>query len=140
VSVGNETVFDALDALSRIVEQDDVRVVALYIEGLERADRFLRIAQRARSRGVRIVVLKAGKSVLGQQATASHTGKIASSHAVYADVLRQAGVVLLNNLAELLSAVEVLAFMAFPRESGDPKGGVSMLSSSGGPPPSWPIT
>jgi len=28
--------------------------------------------------------------------------------------------------------VEVLAFMGFPRHSGDPKGGVSMLSSSGG--------
>ncbi|MCC7079955.1 MAG: acetate--CoA ligase family protein [Burkholderiales bacterium] len=132
VSVGNETVFDALDALDWIVEQEDVRVVALYIEGLQRADRILRSAQRARSRGVRIVVLKAGKSEVGQQTTASHTGKIASAHAVYGDVLRQAGVVLLNSLAELLFAVEVLAFMAFPRASGDPKGGVSILSSSGG--------
>jgi acyl-CoA synthetase (NDP forming) len=132
VSVGNETVFDALDALSRVVEQDDVRVAALYIEGLEHAERILRIAQRARSRGVRIVILKAGKSQVGQQTTASHTGKIASSHAIYADVLRQAGVVLLNSLREFLAAVEVLSSMAFPRESGDPEGGVSMLSSSGG--------
>jgi acyl-CoA synthetase (NDP forming) len=132
VSVGNETVFDALDALSRVVEQDDVRVAALYIEGLEHAERILQIAQRARARGVRIVVLKAGKSQVGQQTTASHTGKIASSHAIYADVLRQAGVVLLNSLREFLAAVEVLSSMAFPRESGDPEGGVSMLSSSGG--------
>ena len=132
VSVGNETVFDALDTLSWIVEQDDVRVVALYIEGLDRADRILRIAERARIRGVRIVVLKAGKSEIGQQAATSHTGKIASSHAVYTDVLRQAGVISLDSLAELLAAVEVLAFMPFPRRSGNPKGGVSILSSSGG--------
>jgi acetate---CoA ligase (ADP-forming) len=132
VSVGNETVFDALDALAWIVEQDDVRVVALYIEGLQRANRIVQIAQRARSRGVRIVVLKAGRSVIGQQTTASHTGKIASSHAVYSDVLAQAGVVSLDNLRELLVAVEVLAFMAYPRKSGDAAGGVSMLSSSGG--------
>jgi acyl-CoA synthetase (NDP forming) len=132
VSVGNETVFDALDALSRVVEQDDVRVAALYIEGLKRAERILQIAQRARSRGVRIVVLKAGKSQVGQQTTASHTGKIASSHAIYADVLRQAGVLLLNSLREFLAAVEVLSSMPFPRESGEPEGGVSMLSSSGG--------
>jgi acyl-CoA synthetase (NDP forming) len=132
VSVGNETVFDALDALSWMVEQNDVRVVALYIEGLQHAERILSIAQRARSRGVRIVLLKAGKSALGQETTASHTGKIASSHAVYADVLHQAGVASLNSLAELLAAVEVLAFMPFPRQSGDPKGGASMLSSSGG--------
>jgi acyl-CoA synthetase (NDP forming) len=132
VSVGNETVFDALDALSWIVEQEDVRVVALYIEALKDAGRIFRIAERARSRGVRIVVLKAGKSVVGQETTASHTGKLASPHAVYSDVLRQAGVVLLDDLAELLAAVEVLSFMTYPRVSGDPKGGMSILSSSGG--------
>jgi acetate---CoA ligase (ADP-forming) len=99
MSVGNESVFDALDALSWLVEQDDARVVALYIEGLNRGERLLEIAQRAQRRGVRIVLLKAGRSELGQQTTASHTGKIASAHAVYADVLAQAGVVSLNSLA-----------------------------------------
>jgi len=132
VSVGNATVFDALDALSWLVEQDDARVVALYIESLHHAERLLPIAERARQRGVRIVLLKAGRSDLGLAATASHTGKIASSYAVYADVLRQAGVVALDSLADLLAAVDVLAFMAYPRTSNDPKGGVSMLSSSGG--------
>ncbi|NDZ18844.1 acetate--CoA ligase family protein [Variovorax sp. WS11] len=132
VSVGNETVFDALDALEWIVEQEDVRVVALYIEGLSRADRILRIAERARARDVRVVVLKAGKSELGQQTTASHTGKIASPHAVYSDVLNQAGVIAVGSLGELLSAVEVLAFMPYPRRSSDPLSGLSMLSSSGG--------
>jgi acyl-CoA synthetase (NDP forming) len=33
VSVGNETCLDALDCLGWVIEQDDVRVVALYIEG-----------------------------------------------------------------------------------------------------------
>ena len=132
ISVGNETVFDALDALSWLVEQDDVRVAAIYIEALHRAERIIPIAQRARNRGVRIVLLKAGKSEVGQQTAASHTGKVASSYAVYADVLQQAGVVSLNSLGELLTAVEVLAFMPYPRQSGDPMGGVSMLSSSGG--------
>ena len=136
VSVGNESVFDALDVLNWLVEQDDVRVVALYIEGLNRGERILEIAQRAHRRGVRIVLLKAGRSELGQQTTASHTGKIASAHAVYADVLAQAGVVSLNNLAEMLAAVEVLSFMPLPRRGGngqgDGQGGVSILSSSGG--------
>ena len=132
VSVGNETCLDALDALSWVIEQDDVRVAAMYIEGLHDASRILRIAERARERGVQIVVLKAGRSAVGQQATASHTGKIASSHAVYADVLEQAGVIAVDSLQEALAAVEVLAFLADPRVSGDPKGGVSVLSSSGG--------
>jgi acetate---CoA ligase (ADP-forming) len=132
VSVGNESVFDALDALAWLVEQDDVRVVALYLEGLRRGARIREIAARARQRGVRIVALKAGRSELGQQTTASHTGKIASAHAVYSDVLDQAGVVSLDNLSDLLWAVEVLAYTALPRFGEGPDAGVSMLSSSGG--------
>ena len=132
VSVGNETCLDALQALDWVVEQDDVRVVALYIEGLNDAHRLLGVAEKARRRGVQIVVLKAGRSAVGQQATASHTGKIASSHSVYTDVLEQAGVISVDSLVEMLSAVEVLSFMPGPRASGDPQGGISVLSSSGG--------
>lgn len=132
VSVGNETCLDALDALERIIEQEDVRAVGLYIEGLDRAARILTIAERARERGVQIVVLKAGRSEVGQQATASHTGKIASSHAVYADLLEQAGIISVDSLQEIIAALEVLAFLANPRASGDAKGGVTVMSASGG--------
>ena len=132
VSVGNETCLDALDALAWVIEQEDVRVAGLYIEGLHHASRILAIADRARECGVQIVVLKAGRSAIGQQATASHTGKIASSHAVYADVLAQAGVVAVDSLADTLAALELYAFMQPPRAGGDKKSGVSVLSSSGG--------
>jgi acyl-CoA synthetase (NDP forming) len=132
VSVGNETCLDVLDAASAIIEQDDVRVVLLYLEGLADASRILKIAERARKRGVQIVALKTGRSAVGQDATASHTGKIASSHAVYAAVFEQAGVIEVDSIAEMLDAVETLAFMRDPRDSRDPKGGASVLSASGG--------
>jgi len=132
VSVGNETCIDLLDVLAWIIEQDDVRVAALYLEGLNDAGRIVQIAERARDRGVQIVALKAGRSAVGQQATASHTGKIASSHAVYEEVLKQVGIITVDSLAEALAAVEVLAYLPNPRVSGDPKGGISIMSSSGG--------
>lgn len=132
VSVGNETCVDSLDALESIVEQDDVRAVALYVEGLDDAARILPIAHRARTRGVQIVVLKTGRSAIGQEATASHTGKIASSHAVYTDVLEQAGIISVNSLQDVVAAMEVLAFLPDPRLSGDPQGGLSIMSASGG--------
>ncbi|MCA0043388.1 acetate--CoA ligase family protein [Celeribacter litoreus] len=132
VSVGNETCMDALDALSWVIEQDDVRVVALYLEGLDDAARLLPLAARARERGVQIVTLKAGRSAFGQEATASHTGKIASPYGIYKDVLDQAGIIMVESLGEAMAAVEVLSFMPDPRVSGDPMGGISVMSSSGG--------
>lgn len=132
VSVGNETCMDALDVLEWVIEQDDVRVVALYLEGLERAQRLLPLAARARERGVQIVTLKSGRSAFGQEATASHTGKIASPYSIYRDVLDQAGIIMAQSLNEALAAVEVFSFLPNPRLSGDPLGGVAVMSSSGG--------
>lgn len=132
VSVGNETQLDILDCLSWIVEQDDVRVAALYMEGLNDGSRLLSIAERARQNGIQIVALKAGNSALGQSATASHTGKIASAHSIYRDVLDQAGVIIVDSFADLLSIIETLTYLPRPRPSGDPLGGVSALSISGG--------
>lgn len=132
VSVGNETVFDSLDALDWIVEQPDVRVVALYIEGLDDASRIFKIADKARRSNVQIIVLKAGQSDIGQSATASHTGKIASPHAIYHDAMEQAGVISVDSLSELLSAVEVLGFLKDPRVGEGDHAGVGILTSSGG--------
>ena len=132
VSVGNETQLDLLACLDWAVAQDDVRIVLLYIEGLKDGARLLPIAQRARERGVQIVALKAGNSGLGQSAIASHTGKIASPYAVYRHVFEQAGILAVDTLADLIWAAEALAFLPHPRDSRDPQGGVSVLSTSGG--------
>ncbi|MHA6730225.1 acetate--CoA ligase family protein [Devosia sp. A369] len=132
VSVGNESLLDALDVLAWLIEQDDVRVVGLYLEGLKDAWRLLPLAERGRARGIQIVALKAGRSTFGQEATASHTGKIASPYAIYRDVLAQAGVVAVESLSEALAAIEALAVLPDPRPSKDPQGGIAILSSSGG--------
>ncbi len=132
VSVGNETQLDILDYLNWVVEQDDVRVAVLYIEGFTNGARLLRIADRARENGVQIVALKSGNSALGQSATASHTGKIASTYSIYRDVLEQAGVISVNSLADVLAIIETLTYLPRPRVTGDPLGGASALSISGG--------
>jgi acyl-CoA synthetase (NDP forming) len=132
VSVGNETCLDALEVLSALVEQDDVRGVGLYVEGLDNAARLLPIAQRAREQGVQIVALKAGRSEVGLQATQSHTGKLASAHAVYSDIFRQAGAIEVTSLAELTGCLEAIATLPAPRRSDHEGSGVAVLSSSGG--------
>ncbi len=132
VSVGNETQLDVLDVLAWTIEQDDVGVAVLYVEGFREGGRLMGIAQRARERGVQIVVLKAGNSKLGQSATASHTGKIASPFAIYSQVLDQAGVIAIDSLTDLLAIIETLNYLPNPRVTGDAKGGVSVLSTSGG--------
>ena len=131
VSVGNEAVLTIADYLAWMIAQDDVQVVALFIEGLRDGERLLRLIEEATRRGVRIVALKCGNSAAGVEAAASHTGKIASAYAVYHDLLSAAGAVLVDSLTDLIAAAEVLATAPLPPRRGA-HGGVSVFSIPGG--------
>ncbi len=131
VSVGNETVLTIADYLEWMIEQDDVRVVLLFIEGVRDGARLLRLIDAARSRGTRVVALKTGNSAAGQKAAASHTGKIASPYVVYRDLLDEAGAIQVQSLTELIEAAEVLSVAPWPARRGE-NGGVSVFSIPGG--------
>lgn len=131
VSVGNETVLTLADYLEWMIEQDDVRVVTLFIEGLRDGERLLRAIERAVAKGIRVVALKCGNTEAGVKAAASHTGKMASAFAVYHDLLTSAGAVLVSSLTELIAAAEVLATAPLPPRRGE-GGGVSVFSIPGG--------
>lgn len=132
VSVGNETLVDAIDFLEWMVEQEDVRVVLVFLEGLTKGHRLSAVAARARERGVRIVALKSGTSVAGRAATASHTGKIAAPFAVYRSVLKQCGVIQVESISELIEAAEVLSTQPDPPRATGSAPGVAVFSIPGG--------
>src|SRR5690606_33886512 len=131
VSVGNETVLTIADYLEWMIEQDDVRVVVLFIEGLRDGQRLLRLIAKAKHAGIHVVALKSGNTETGSKAAASHTGKIASSYAIYRDLLGQAGAIMVDSLTDLIQAAEVLATAPLPRRCG-PEGGVAVFSIPGG--------
>lgn len=132
VSSGNETSLDSLDILAWLIGRDDVRVVLMFIEGWEQGSRILALAERARARGIRIVALKSGNSEAGRQATASHTGKLASSYRVYRDIFRQAGIVLVERIEDLVAAARVFLHAPLPRPSTSDQSGVAIFSIPGG--------
>lgn len=132
VSVGNETVLGVLDYLEYMLEQDDVRVVLLFLEGLKDGSRLLALGECARLRGITLVALKSGNSEIGQQAAASHTGKISTPYAIYRDVLEQAGVIQVQGLTELLEAAEVFSSLPLPRNANSANAGLSVFSIPGG--------
>ncbi|HSV83107.1 MAG TPA: acetate--CoA ligase family protein [Ramlibacter sp.] len=131
VSVGNEAVLTLSDYLEWMILQDDVRVVALFIEGLRDGARLLQLVRRAAAGGIRVVALKSGNSAAGLQAAASHTGKMASDFEIYRQLLQRAGAVLVDSLADLVAACEVLSLAPLPPRRGA-DGGVSVFSIPGG--------
>ena len=126
ISTGNEADITALDCLEALLEDQGTRVLASYIEGVHDGRRLVALTERARQAGKPLVVLKAGRSPVGQQATRSHTGALAGSDAIYNALFRQKGVIRVGDLDELLEVAALLTAGHLLRR------GVAILSSSGG--------
>jgi acyl-CoA synthetase (NDP forming) len=95
-------------------EQDpSTAVVALYLESFGNPRKFARIARRV-ARTKPIVAVKGGGSKAGSRAARSHTAAAASSSTQVEALFRQAGVIVVNGLGELLDTVSLLAHQPLP--------------------------
>jgi len=130
VSSGNEADVGLMDLIEYSLDDDNVNLIALYIEGLKHGERLSELARKARQKNKAIVVLRAGKSQLGRAAAVSHTGKLAGAWKVWQDVSRQAGVISVETLDELLDVAIVFDRLGFPTGSGTQ--GLGVLTVSGG--------
>jgi acyl-CoA synthetase (NDP forming) len=132
VSVGNGTVLDALDFLEFMARDDGIRVVALYIENMEKGRRFFELAREI-SKMKPIIAWKGGKTEVGARTAASHTGGMAGQRVIWEAVFRQTGVIQVNSLEEWMDAVSAFAFLPPPGSRGvfliGGGGGSSVVSS-----------
>jgi acyl-CoA synthetase (NDP forming) len=131
ISVGNETDLTVTDFIDYMVESKKVKVIALFLEGLKDGIDIVKTSKYALSKGVQLLVLKSGSSEAGKKATASHTGKIASSQIIYTNVFKQAGIIELDSFNELLETTILLSHVRIQPKQTEGYG-IGVLSISGG--------
>jgi acyl-CoA synthetase (NDP forming) len=126
ISIGNQAVVDLADYIDFLCDDEATSVIALIMEGAKSGRRF-RAAIESAARRKPIVVLKLGRSQVGQAATLAHTGTLAGQHQAYSALFAQNGVALVDSLDQLLETSALLA------QAPLPKGGrVAMFTVSGG--------
>ena len=81
------------DMIEYLVDDENTRVISLFLEQIGDPAAFARAAARADAAGKPIVALKAGASEAGQKAALAHTGSVAGDDAVVDAVLRQLNVI-----------------------------------------------
>lgn len=113
VSYGNKADVDEVDMLSYLKNDDETKVIALYIEGLSNGREFLKIARDV-SMAKPIVVIKAGKTSKGAMAVKSHTGVLAGDDAIFVGAMRQSGIIMVDDLEEMLDVVKILSMQPLP--------------------------
>jgi acyl-CoA synthetase (NDP forming) len=126
VSIGNKAVIRELNLLDYFIHDDQTRVIAFYVEGFGKGEgrEFL---EAARSCPKPIIVLKSGKSALGNKAVSSHTASLAGDYRVFSEALAQFGVVEAKNETELINFCEALS-----RYQASIKGNIGIVTGSGG--------
>jgi acyl-CoA synthetase (NDP forming) len=111
---GNEAMITIEDYLNAFADDNLTRTVILYIEGFRDGRRFLETAQRV-SRKKPVILLKGGRSSIGSQAAASHTGSLSSDNHIFNAVCRQAGVVTVTCPMDLLDTAAAFASLPLPQ-------------------------
>jgi acyl-CoA synthetase (NDP forming) len=132
VSVGNGTVLDSLDFLEFMGQDERIRVIALYIEGMRDGRRFFDLARDISERKP-VIVWKGGKTGVGARTATSHTGGMVGEQVIWEAVFRQTGVIQVSSLDEWMDAVFAFALLPPPSSRGvfliGGGGGSSVVSS-----------
>jgi len=126
ISYGNKADVDEVDVLKYLVEDEDTRVITLYIEGVERGREFFSTLREV-TKYKPVVVLKSGRTEAGARAAASHTGSLAGSDAVYDAAFKQCGAIRAYGMEELFDIAMALGMQ--PPAAGDR---VTVLTVGGG--------
>lgn len=125
--VGNMCDVDVLEILEYYEKDDQTKVIGMYMEGVENAKDFLACAKRV-TREKPLLILKVGRSEVGSQAAASHTGSLAGSDRLYEGALKQVGVNRVFTIDELLDTAKAFAMQPLPTGKR-----ICVLTEAGGP-------
>jgi len=126
-SVGNQMNVDLVDCMEYLAACPHTRVIALYVEGINRGEEFIRVARQITPHKP-IVALYVGGSETGRRAAFSHTGSMSGPDHVYEAVFRQSGVIRAASITEMFDACWLLGSLPQPRGNR-----VAVVSHSGGP-------
>jgi acetate---CoA ligase (ADP-forming) len=108
VGLGNQADIRYDECLTELAALPSTRAVAIHMEGFVDGRAFLTTAAQVTPHKP-VVLLRGGRSAIGQRASLSHTGSVAGSDEVANAVLRHAGVELVERSDELAPVAAVLA-------------------------------
>jgi acyl-CoA synthetase (NDP forming) len=111
ISSGNGNVTPLEEFFDFLVDDDQVKVVSLYLEGVKDAKLFSQALGKAAQQKKPVVVLKAGRSEKGATSAASHTGNLAGSREAYESVFEKFGVIVVEDLEQLICMTQLLSIL-----------------------------
>lgn len=108
ISLGDMADVDVGDCLDMLAGDFHTRAIVMYLETIPNPRKFMSAA-RAAARLKPVIAIKPGRHEQAAKAAATHTGALSGADRVVDAALRRAGVLRVNDLAELFDAAETIA-------------------------------
>ncbi|WP_027169450.1 bifunctional acetate--CoA ligase family protein/GNAT family N-acetyltransferase [Mesorhizobium sp. WSM3224] len=108
ISLGDMADVDVGDCLDMLAGDFHTRAIVMYLETIPNPRKFMSAA-RAAARLKPVIAIKPGRHEQAARAAATHTGALSGADRVVGAALRRAGVLRVDDLAELLDAAETVA-------------------------------
>ncbi len=126
VSIGNKADVDELDLIRALGRDDNVKVIAGYLESINDGNAFVREADQI-SRHKPILLIKSGATEAGAAAASSHTGSMVGSEQVYESAFDRAGVIRCESVKQQFDLAQAFASQPLP-----PGERVAVVTNAGG--------
>ncbi len=127
ISVGNKADLNENDFVRFWESDENIEIMTMYLESFDNGFEFIKPLMLNEITKP-IVVLKAGKTESGMRAASSHTGALSSHDKIVDELLKQFGVIRVDNINELFNTAKV--FENFPAPKGNK---VAVVTNAGGP-------
>ncbi len=127
VSVGSMIDVDFGDLIDYFGSDPKTKSILMYVEGITQARKFMSAARHF-ARTKPIIVVKSGRFNESAKAAASHTGSLSGADEIYDAAFKRAGIVRVNEIADLFNAAEVLGTQPLPKGNR-----VAIITNAGGP-------
>ncbi len=132
VSGGNELDLNCADYLEYLADDPETEIIASYLEQVRDARRFLEAALRIKGKKPHLV-WRAGLTGTGRRAAASHTSAMSGSEAIWRAAAVQAGIVMVEDLAEAIDTIATFYHLSRPGGRRlcviSPPGGIAVNSA-----------
>ncbi len=130
ITVGNQQDVTVPDYVERLADEDDLRVIMVYMEGFKPGDglALAKVIEKARAKGKQVLLYKAGRTAVGQKAVMGHTASIAGDYLVTRAVMEKAGAL----VAETFDEFSDLAALAYYLADRRPENGNTFFMSNAG--------
>ena len=109
ISVGNESDIGVGELTDMLVDDPHTGAILLFLETLRDADRLAHAARRAYAANKPVIVYKLGRSDIGQDLAASHTGALAAADEVADTFFRAHGMLRVDMLETLFELPALIA-------------------------------